>query len=87
MTIGSILTAEAKEPPFRRLVQPLVRVFPFSPRVKSLWDAADYPQYLFGVLHAAQQAMRERPRGYRGHRIRGRRGIWPASPSSVMPQP
>jgi hypothetical protein len=43
-----------KEPPLRRIVKPLVRALPFAPAVKSLWDAVEYPQYLVGVLHAAQ---------------------------------
>jgi len=54
--IPSVLVAVAKEPPFRRLAKPLIRALPFSPAVKSLWDAVDRPQYLFGVLHAAAHA-------------------------------
>jgi hypothetical protein len=53
------LLAVAKEPPFRRLVKVLVRHLPLSVSVKALWDAVERPQYLFGVLYAAEQARRE----------------------------
>src|SRR5207245_1962589 len=49
----------AKEPPLRLAAKLLVRALPFSLAVKSLWDAADRPPYLWGVLHAARQAQRE----------------------------
>ena len=51
-----------KEPPFRRLAKLLVQMLPWSVSSKALWDAAERPQYLFGLLHAAEQARRE------GHR-------------------
>jgi hypothetical protein len=50
------LVAVGKEPPFRRLAKPLIRALPFSPAVKCLWDAAERPHYLLGVLHAAAYA-------------------------------
>jgi len=48
-----------KEPPVRRLVKPLLRALPFSVDVKSHWDAVERPEYLFGVLYAAEQAKRD----------------------------
>src|SRR5262245_51213569 len=59
MPMNSLIAAIAKEPPFRRLVKPLIRAMPVSPLTKSLWDAVDRPQYLFGVLHAAERAQHE----------------------------
>jgi hypothetical protein len=57
--LASAVLAVLKEPPFRRIVKPLLRALPVSIALKALWDAADRPQYLFGVLHAAQQAKHE----------------------------
>jgi len=48
-----------KEPPLRRLVKQIVRVLPVHIATKALWDAVERPQYLCGVLHAAEQAQRE----------------------------
>jgi hypothetical protein len=55
--MNSFIAAIAKEPPFRCLVKPLIRVIPVSPETKSFWDAVGRPQYLFGVLHAARHAL------------------------------
>jgi len=49
-----------KEPPFRRLVKPVVKALPFSIRTKSFWDAANRPHYIYGVLQAVDQAIIER---------------------------
>jgi len=48
-----------KEPPLRRFVKPILRALPVAISLKALWDAADRPPYLFGVLHAAERAKRE----------------------------
>ena len=47
------------EPPFRRIVQALLRIAPGALRATDRWNAADRPQYLAGVLYAADQARRE----------------------------
>jgi hypothetical protein len=70
-----------KEPPFRRLVKPLIRRLPLSVSVKALWDAAERPQYLHGVLHAAAQAKHE-GRGLR-HRVRRGGRLWVAGPAEA----
>src|SRR5262249_16859098 len=54
-----VLTAVLSEPPLRRLVQYTVRMLPVSVRLKERWNAAERPQYLAGVLYAADQARRE----------------------------
>ncbi|UXI70308.1 hypothetical protein [Tahibacter amnicola] len=46
----------ACEPPIRLLARWILRRVKAPLPVKSFWDAADYPQYLFGVLKAAQFA-------------------------------
>ena len=46
----------ACEPPIRLLVRWALRRVRAPLPVKSFWDAADYPQYLFGILKAAQFA-------------------------------
>lgn len=48
-----------REPPFRLLTYCLVRRFAKSIRTKERWDAVERPQYLTGVLAAADQAVRE----------------------------
>ncbi|MGH8589736.1 MAG: hypothetical protein ACREXX_10525 [Gammaproteobacteria bacterium] len=57
--LASAALAILKEPPFRRLVKPIVRALPVGIPLKALWNAMDRPQYLFGVLYAAEQAKRE----------------------------
>ena len=54
-----MLKAILQEPPIRRLAKLLVRALPFSPVMKSLWDAVERPQNLFGALYAAQQAKQQ----------------------------
>jgi hypothetical protein len=54
----SSLNRIAKEPPFRLLVKKLVRSAPVSIRVKAAWDAVSRPNYLVGVLTAADEAVR-----------------------------
>ncbi len=55
----SYLLRIVEEPPFRLLVKALIRAAPVSVRSKAKWDAVDRPQYLFGILSAAQQAIIE----------------------------
>src|SRR5882724_5767152 len=57
--LGHVGFAILKEPPFRRVVKPLLRTLPVRTPLKALWDAAPRPHYLFGVLYAAEQAKRE----------------------------
>jgi hypothetical protein len=49
----------AKEPPFRLFTRYLVKTFGTSIRTKARWDAVARPQYLTGILAAADQAARE----------------------------
>ena len=45
-----------KEPPFRLFSRIAVKYLPFSLRTKALWDVVARPQYLIGILRAADQA-------------------------------
>lgn len=54
-----MLVRIAKEPPFRLLARAIVRHLPFSVQTKALWDAVARPNYLVGVLYAANQAKEE----------------------------
>jgi hypothetical protein len=56
----AMLVRIAKEPPFRLLARALVRHLPFSVQTKALWDAVTKPNYLTGVLYAANQAVEEK---------------------------
>jgi len=49
----------AMEPPFRLLARAFVRSAPISVRVKAAWDAVSRPQYLVGLLAAADEARSE----------------------------
>lgn len=49
----------AEEPPFRIVTKALIGRLPVSVRTKSRWDVASRPQYLTGVLAAADEALRE----------------------------
>jgi len=53
--IGDLL----REAPFRTMVKRIVAVSPVSIRTKSLWDAVGRPNYLFGLLRAADEAILE----------------------------
>lgn len=55
----SVVTALLAEPPLRRIVQLAARIMPVSIRTKDRWHATDRPQYLHGLLYAADQAKRE----------------------------
>src|SRR5579872_3161131 len=47
------------DPPFRRIVRPLVKRLSRDVRQQALWDVSDRPNYLQGVLAAADQARLE----------------------------
>jgi len=49
----------AKEPPFRLVARAFVWAFSRRVRVQSDWDVSPRPQYLAGVLRAAEQGIRE----------------------------
>jgi hypothetical protein len=53
--VGMIL----KEPPIRLLVKAMCRVLPVSVATRSLWDISPRPNYLAGLMLAAQQARQE----------------------------
>jgi hypothetical protein len=55
----SIAVRLAKEPPFRVIAKGLVAALPLSVRIKAEWDAAARPQYLTGLLRAADEALAE----------------------------
>jgi len=48
-----------EEPPFRLFARPLIARLPVSVRTKAHWDAVDRPQYLAGLLAAADEARRD----------------------------
>lgn len=50
----------AKEPPIRLLGKAIAAFSPTSIRVRADWDAVYRPEYLVGVLAAADQALKER---------------------------
>lgn len=54
-----ILSRLTSEPPFRLVSKLVVKTLPVSLETKALWDGAERPQYLFGVLSAVAQAKRE----------------------------
>ena len=45
-----------KEPPFRLLIKGLCGILPVATSTRSLWDISPRPNYLAGVLLAAEQA-------------------------------
>jgi hypothetical protein len=51
------LTRLAMEPPFRLLTRQLLHYLPVSSRTRSIWEVSPRPQYLLGVVVAAQQAV------------------------------
>lgn len=56
---GSRFEKVLKEPPLRLLVKGLYGVLPVSVSTRALWDISARPNYLSGVLLAAQQARDE----------------------------
>ena len=59
MDPGSRLGKVLKEPPLRLLVKGLYGVLPVSVSTRALWDISPRPNYLSGVLLAAEQARDE----------------------------
>jgi hypothetical protein len=57
--VGGFLNAILKEPPLRMLSRAVVKRLPTSVRTQALWDTAPRPQYLAGIMAAADQAKRE----------------------------
>lgn len=57
--VTGFLTRLLQEPPFRLFTKALIKRLPCSVRTKALWDVADRPNYLAGVLAGADQAIRE----------------------------
>jgi hypothetical protein len=60
MTIfSSLLSRVAKEPPIRVFSQKIVKYMTSSLRAQAMWDTSPRPNYLLGVLKAADQAREE----------------------------
>jgi hypothetical protein len=49
----------AEEPPFRLFTKACINRLPVSVRVKARWDVSSRPQYLAGILAAADEALHE----------------------------
>jgi hypothetical protein len=49
----------AAEPPFRYVSKAFVKAFVSDPATRSRWDVSPRPQYLFGLLAGAQQALEQ----------------------------
>jgi hypothetical protein len=54
--MGQLFHRIAEEPPLRIVSQKIVKYFSFSLWQKVRWEAVDRPQYLLGLLKAAEQA-------------------------------
>ncbi len=60
MTVfGSLFSRLAKEPPIRVFGQKFVKYLTSSVRLQAMWDTSPRPNYLIGVLKAADQAREE----------------------------
>jgi hypothetical protein len=57
--LSAFLRRLSEEPPFRLFTKAVIKRFPVSIRVKSRWDVVSRPQYLAGVLAAADEAIRD----------------------------
>src|SRR5260370_1966092 len=55
----SLLRRLAIEQPFRMLAKQILALLPCSIDGRALWDLSARPQYLVGVLFAAQEALRQ----------------------------
>jgi hypothetical protein len=55
----TVMTRIAEEPPFRLLARAVVKRLKTSVRTRAHWDVAERPQYLVGMLGAADQALRQ----------------------------
>lgn len=49
----------AKEPPFRIFTRAVLKHLPVSARTRARWELSSRPQYLVGLLEAAEQALRQ----------------------------
>jgi hypothetical protein len=58
--LGSLVSRLAKEPPIRVFSQKVVKYLMSSVRLQELWDTSARPNYLLGVLKAADQARDEK---------------------------
>lgn len=58
--LSSLFSRVAKEPPFRVFSQKFVKYASTSVRQHALWDTSPRPNYLLGVLKAADQAREEK---------------------------
>jgi hypothetical protein len=58
-SVALLLSRLAEEPPFRIFTQKFVKYFFSSVRMHSKWDTSLRPNYLFGVLRAADQALED----------------------------
>ncbi|MCB9775679.1 MAG: hypothetical protein H6750_15320 [Nitrospiraceae bacterium] len=56
-SFSHLINRIAEEPPFRILSQKFVKYFIGSLRQKARWEAVERPNYLSGLLKAADQAM------------------------------
>jgi hypothetical protein len=57
--LSAFLKRLCEEPPFRLVTKPVLKRLPVSIRTKARWDVASRPNYLAGVLAAADEAIRE----------------------------
>jgi len=55
----NLITRLAMEPPFRLAAQALLKQLNVSVRTRALWDLSIRPQYLLGILTAADQARKQ----------------------------
>jgi hypothetical protein len=56
---SNLLSRLIREPPLRTFIWAYFRIAPVSVRLKAAWSSANRPQYLAGVLEAADQARRQ----------------------------
>ena len=57
--LTTFLARLSEEPPFRLFTKAAIKRLPVSVRTKARWDVASRPQYLAGVLAAAEEAIQE----------------------------
>jgi hypothetical protein len=57
--LATFVNAILSEPPFRLISKAILNRLPTSVRTQAVWDTAPRPQYLAGVLAAADQARRQ----------------------------
>lgn len=54
--VSALAATIAMEPPFRIAARLVVKLLPFGALTKAKWDVVAKPQYLAGLVHAAQEA-------------------------------